>query len=485
MTLWYDLSGLVEWRAPHLGGIERTTAGILAGMLVLGHTPHLVHVAPGRDVFSRVGWDELPEVVRGVVLGSDSPARRPRTPPAPPAPPPPLMHLEPVAPNRRTPRPRRLRDAVYGPGPDGEAFRAAWHGFKAAGRELLRHVGRRTGFRRSPANGTPLLASPPPSLEPGEAVLPLPPPTVPFARGDLLVSCGGTFGMPGHPHAVDAARACGVRVARMVYDLIPATKPQWLAPRATHISWLRHVAARSDIVLAISECTRRELQAYCHENGLAAPRTTIVRLGDRSPSPADDAPPSLPRFVPRRPFFLCVSTIDVRKNHRCLYEAWTALAEELGERCPDLVCVGMPHVGVTDLIHEIHNDPVVNRHLHLLHGVRDPELEWYYRSCVATIYPSKHEGWGLPVAESLAHGKLCLASRAASIPEIDAELPEFFAPHDAARLATLVARAIADPEWLAAREAEIRRRFRPTSWSDTAAAVLAALDRLDAAGEAA
>jgi glycosyltransferase involved in cell wall biosynthesis len=483
VTMWYDLSGLVEWRTPHLGGIERTTAGVLAGLLAHGIKPRLVHVAPGGDDFIGIEFDDLPTAVREAVLGPGAPAPRPRmhvpvSVPAPPA----------AAPTAPTPRPttrrRWLRHAIYGPGADGEAFRAAWHGFRASGRELLRQVGRRTGLARL-RDGTTSLALPMPApLEPEAAVV-LPPPRIPFATGDVLVSCGGTFGMPGHPRAVDAARARGVRVARMVYDLIPATKPQWLAPRSTSIAWLRHVATRSDLVLAISDCTRRELEAYCRESGLGAPRTAVVRLGDLISTSADDLPPPLPRFVPRRPFFLCVSTIDVRKNHRCLYEAWSALAAERGDRCPDLICVGMPHIGVADLVHEIRHDQAVNRHLHLLHGIRDAELRWYYRHCVATIYPSKHEGWGLPVAESLAHGKVCLASSAASIREIDADLPEFFAPHDTARLMTLVERAVDDSEWRAGREQQIRRQFRPTAWTDTAAAVLAALDDRALAGEAA
>ncbi len=472
MTIWYDLSGLVEWRTPHLGGIERTTTGILAGLLSHGIEPRFVHVAPGGDRFTSIEFDDLPTAVRDAVRGPGGPTAKPRGPV------PPISLPTEAGTAMTTPGPaprRRIRDAIYGPGAEGEAFRAAWHGFRDSGRELLRHVGRRTGLGRLRRSVTKVAVPIPAAAEPHAPAV-VPPSPIPCAAGDVLLSCGGTFGMPGHVGAVEAERARGVRVVRMVYDLIPATKPQWLAPRATHIAWLRHVAARSDLVLTISDYTRRELEAYCRENGLATPRTAVVRLGDVIPASAEDLPPPLPRFVPRRPFFLCVSTIDVRKNHRCLYEAWSVLAAKRGECCPDLLCVGMPHAGVTDLIHEIRHDPTVNRHLHLLHGVRDAELRWYYRRCLATIYPSKHEGWGLPVAESLAQGKLCLASSAASIPEIDADLPEFFAAHDIARLVTLVERAADDPAWLADREQRIRQQFRTTAWSDTAAAVLAALD---------
>lgn len=470
VTIWYDVSGLVGWQRPHLGGIERTTAGILAGLHDLGVVVRFVHVPPGSDRFVEVVADDLPPAAGGRgprPAESPPPAVDPvETPIATPAPPPPPRH-------------RPLRDALYGAGPDGVAFRAAWHSFKEAGRDLLWHAGRRAGVVRVRRHAAPAI---PVDVAPvhDPVVVPVPPapmdPDVPFTPGDVLLSLGGTFAMPGHPDAVDAACGAGAVVVRMVYDLIPQTKPQWVATQGVYVRWLRHVVTSSDLVLAISEFTRQELMAYCRQNGLAPPRSVVVRLGDVIRTGAGShLPPPLPRFVPRRPFFLCVSTLDARKNHRCLYEAWAVLAAERGDACPELLCTGMHHAGVTDLVHEIRHDPVVNRHLHLLDGIPDAELDWYYHHCVATIYPSKHEGWGLPVAESLARGKPCLASSASSIPEIDPRLPEFFAPHDTARLVSFVRRAVDEPAWIADREAAIRREFRPTTWSDTATAVMAAV----------
>lgn len=475
MTIWYDMSGLVDWPRPHLGGIERTTAGILDGLAGCGVGVKLVRFTPDTAGFTAVRAGDLPEAVRQMCLRlagaspPDSVAVGPlaSAPADEPAGSPAAARLE---------RQRRRRDAIYGVGPEGEALRAAWREFRVAGKQLAHQLGRRIGLP-PPRRGITAIAVPtPPAADP-----PAPVPTAfPFAAGDVLLSLGGTFATPGHPDAIEAARQQGVRIVRMVYDLVPVSKPQWLAPRAVEVRWLRHVLTRSDLVLTISECTRREVDDYCRESGLDVPRTAVVRLGDVIRDTAHDAgradlPAALPRFVPQRPFFLCVSSINIRKNHRCLYEAWSVLAAERAAECPDLLCVGTPHAHVADLIHEIRHDPAVNRHLHLLDGIRDAELDWYYRHCVATIYPSKHEGWGLPVAESLGYGKVCLAASAASITEISPDLPEFFAPHDMPRLVALVGRALDVPEWRAAREARIRAEFRPTTWTETAAEILTAV----------
>jgi glycosyltransferase involved in cell wall biosynthesis len=240
-------------------------------------------------------------------------------------------------------------------------------------------------------------------------------------------------------------------------------------------AWVRNVLTESDHVLTISEFSRREIAGYCDESRFALPPLTVVRLGDELGSSRDDTPP-LPRFVPRRPFFVCVSTLDVRKNHRLLYDAWQVLAARDPEHCPDLVCLGVPHVYVADLMHEIRHDRSVNGRIHILHGIEDAELAWYYRHCAATIYPSRYEGWGLPVAESLGHGRLCLASNATSIPEISPDLPAFFHPLDPLELVDLVERTLRDPEWVQTREAEIRARFVPTSWAHTARQVRTAIE---------
>lgn len=302
------------------------------------------------------------------------------------------------------------------------------------------------------------------------------------APGDILLSVGATWSMPGHGDALGVLRGRGVRVARMIYDLIPTLKPQWVERQVTRqfTSWARQLLAESDVVLTISEYTRREIDAYCDQARLRAVPVHVVRLGDVVVPAAAAGRVARPRFVPARPFFLCVSTLDVRKNHRLLYDAWTHLVARRGNECPDLVCVGTPHLYVTDLLREIREDWSVNRHIHMLDGVTDAELGWYYATCAATIYPSKYEGWGLPVAESLGQGRICLASNATSIPEIS-DLPEFFDPHDVSGLVSLVDRVLDDPAWVRFREHAIRSGFKPTEWRTTAAEVLAAVEGVNAA----
>jgi glycosyltransferase involved in cell wall biosynthesis len=477
VTIWYDVSDLVAWKLPHLTGIQRTTVGILNGLVEQGEPVELVRYDGKSGRFYTMSESELPATVRchlhGFATETGVAAAEAAAPQAPPA-------AKPGAKPARRKLKLFKKGFFFGGAGETEELRNAFRQFKTAARQLQKSVGHWAKRRLRRAVRSDGHSSPPPAMHavavPGRSVRT---DVASFmASGDVFVSVGATWVNPGHPEAAASIRSRGVKVVRMIYDLIPTIKPQWLDPSHTKAitAWVRSVLCESDCVLTISEFSRQEIERYCAECRFDVPPITVVRLGDvLGDASGSSTPAPLPRFAPSRPFFVCVSTLDVRKNHRLLYDAWTQLAAHRGDQCPDLVCIGTPHLYVADLLREIRQDRTVNRHIHVLHGIEDCELDWYYKNCQATIYPSKYEGWGLPVAESLGHGRLCLASNATSIPEISSDLPEFFDPFDVHGLVALVERVLDEPEWVRDRETTIRENFQPTGWHETAAQVVAAI----------
>ena len=463
MKIWYDVTDIVDWQS-NLTGIQRTTVGILNALLTEGVELELVRFRGKQLRFERLSIGDLPHAIRQHLHQTDVSAVAGAA-----------AALQATPPPRRRSRSGRL----LGTGAESDAVRQSLREFKVAVRQVRKSVGewararwqwpwhrRRMARAQESAIRASVLLSGNRKASPAEFI----------ATGDAYVSLGATWSVV-HAEAVAHLQKHGVCVAMMIYDLIPTLKPQWMYPRIfeeiTH--WVRRTLTESDIVFTISEFSRSEIERYCAECRFDVPAITVVRLGDEmSRSVAGDLVRSLPRFVPERPFFVCVSTLDVRKNHQLLYNAWSLLAARRGEQCPDLVCIGRPHLFVTDLLREIRTDRAVNRYMHILSEVEDSELEWYYANCQATIYPSKYEGWGLPVAESLERGRMCLASNATSIPEIS-DLPEFFDPYDTHGLVAHIERVLDDPEWVRQREEVIRRTFKPTTWTQTAAQVLSAV----------
>jgi glycosyltransferase involved in cell wall biosynthesis len=358
--------------------------------------------------------------------------------------------------------PRRLAGA---PGEEAAAAGPAAPG--APRRRFTDRLWARPGRQARPC----LPAAPPPPLAPDPG---------PY---DVLVSLGG--GWTSDPEARLYRRLkqeTGVRVVQVLYDLIPIYFPHFfpLAVDLAFTPWFRAMAPITDLGLAISRRTRDDFAAFCARDGTPCPPVEVFRLGEdfQRAGPAAGAVAGLPPGAPAdRPFVLSVGTVEVRKNHGLLYRAWRQLLLRHGpEQAPVLVIAGGEGWLTEDLRYQIRTDPVVRDHIRLLHDVEDAQLARLYDACLVTLYPSYYEGWGLPVCESLSRGKVCIASNAASIPEIADSLTELHDPDDLPAYVRLLERFLFDADARRRREEEIRRRYRPTRWGDTAAELVGRLE---------
>jgi glycosyltransferase involved in cell wall biosynthesis len=220
-------------------------------------------------------------------------------------------------------------------------------------------------------------------------------------------------------------------------------------------------------VLTISEHSRRDLALEASRRGLPLPPTATIRLGDEPGTGPEARPRALPAWLDG-PFALYVSTIGLHKNQGLLLHVWRRLLQEHTHGIPPLVLAGGPGWRAEEFARDLRADPPLARYVILLSGVGDDGLRWLYRHCLFTLYPSFYEGWGLPVAESLVHGKPCIASNASSLPEVGGDLVDYHDPLDGATCQALVERALFEPGWLASRAERIRALFCPTHWREAA-----------------
>jgi glycosyltransferase involved in cell wall biosynthesis len=131
---------------------------------------------------------------------------------------------------------------------------------------------------------------------------------------------------------------------------------------------------------------------------------------------------------------------------------------------------------VNDLLMELAAGGYAGGKIRLMPGLAEAELRQAYAGCLFTVFPSLSEGWGLPVAESLAHGKFCVASDRTSIPEVGGDLVDYFDPSNEDDALAKIERVLLDPDYLAAREARLRAEYRPRNWADCARSLVTKLD---------
>ncbi|MBP0446992.1 glycosyltransferase [Roseomonas sp. SSH11] len=270
----------------------------------------------------------------------------------------------------------------------------------------------------------------------------------------LNVPAGAHYVVPGSgwmqnslyaENVVAFARRHRLRLTPVIHDIIPTKFPFWFNDGYAPVfeQNLTMLLDGASHVIAISQATRRDVEEYAARiEGLYIPEISVFREGDEIQQIATGeesaARSRIEEQLGSRPFVLTVGAIHQRKNHRLLYDVWLKLRERMGGRCPRLVIVGGVAWNGHDVARALRGDSRLRDVVTILEGVDDEALDWLYRNCIFTVYPSLYEGWGLPVAESLRYGKLCLASDTSSVPEIAPGLIELIDPLDVARWVTKV-----------------------------------------------
>lgn len=299
---------------------------------------------------------------------------------------------------------------------------------------------------------------------------------VPFASDDTYVSLGLDWDQKDVVFLYEQRQRLGFKTVLFCYDIIPVKLPHLCVSDVSNkfVKYFADLAWAADKIQCISECSRNDLQKLLTDLGAPVPDLEVVRLGCDIPSlPDQAATPEVVSLMAQK-YLLFVSTIERRKNHETIYRAYTRLVDEGCTHLPLLVFVGMPGWGVTDLLTDLRLDPRIQPYIRILNHVTDTDLVHLYRNAHFTVYPSLYEGWGLPVAESLAHGKFCLAANSASIPEVGGDLIEYLDPWNVPLWAERLRWYIEHPSALANAEQRIRTHYQPVSWSACAASILGA-----------
>lgn len=272
---------------------------------------------------------------------------------------------------------------------------------------------------------------------------------------------------------VATKREMGLTFVAFIHDVIQAKFKHWFPDKVgdEFSENCRLLIDSVDHVLVNSQCTLRDVREFCDGTGLIPPPMDFVRFGDEIDTSIGLLEnPQYDRVVPLlngRDFILCVSAIDIRKNHVLLYNIWERLIEEYGEKTPHLIMVGSKGWSIDPFLESVAKNKTLQKYFHILNGINDATLDWLYRNSLFTVYPSLYEGWGLPVAEALNYGKIAVAARAGSVPEIAPDFTDLIDPFDFPTWYKTIC-AYAFNEKLRASREEVVRQYKPLTWRASA-----------------
>jgi len=288
---------------------------------------------------------------------------------------------------------------------------------------------------------------------------------------DILVLLDSSWHADFFPVAEKLQRQ-GVSIVSVIYDLIPLTHPQFCDGPLVQVfdRWFEWIANTADGFIAISDTIRNEVSCEVRQ------RLGRERAGSRwfdffhlgSELDLVDADKSVrgpveKLFTSGLSIYLMVSTIEPRKNHAYLLDAF----EQLWQEGSDVVLCFIGRIGWKNerLIERVKKHPQLKRRLFMFNDLSDVELEYCYSHAKALVFPSFVEGFGLPLVEAMQRGLPVMASDIPVFHEIGGEFIGYFDLGEPASLARQVRQSEDSGIFPAARQIS---GWSWLSWEDSA-----------------
>jgi glycosyltransferase involved in cell wall biosynthesis len=269
------------------------------------------------------------------------------------------------------------------------------------------------------------------------------------------------------------------------YDLIPLGNPDYLQQESQRVFY-RHKCQQllsADLLLTISDASRQEvidrlgMPAQAVTNISAAVAEAFCAGGQDSVTVRQ----ALLRLGIQKPFVLYTpGGFDPRKNFERLIEAVAALPDAVRAQHQLVIPGKLDEAIAQTLTKTAARCGLAPDHLKLVGYVSDEDLRMLYRSTAVFVFPSLHEGFGLPVLEAMACGAPVIASNTSSLPEVVGNPDALFDPLDSGSIADKLARALTDPAFTRSLSDRGLKQVAAFSWEKTASRALAALEALAA-----
>lgn len=273
------------------------------------------------------------------------------------------------------------------------------------------------------------------------------------------------------------------RMMLMIHDLFPLSHPEWTHPHygkefCTQLETLsRHV----DHWLTNSQYVRQQLRDELLRRGIDNPKIDVLPMGGPAPLSRarwtqSDANILRANGLTRGNYFLCVGTVEPRKNLTNLIEAVVQLGDKITSKRAVCVVVGRPGWRSRDVAARLRSLAVPKGCIRWIEAASDRELSALYEGARFSVVPSHDEGWGLVVQESLRHGLPCIAVAVGGLREAGRNSATFVRSAATEDLRNAIGRYLTDNAALARARRRIRRRLLDgpplPSWRDAAAFLL-------------
>jgi glycosyltransferase involved in cell wall biosynthesis len=267
--------------------------------------------------------------------------------------------------------------------------------------------------------------------------------------------------------------------ATILYDLIPLMNPkEYLADNRVRKWYDDHVKTlkKSNILLAISESSRNEgieLLGYPGNKIFNISSAVDEQFQIRDLTLEEDQ--IRKRFGLSKAYLMYSGATDPRKNHIRLIQAYAQLPDQIKKNHQLAIVGGMPDAHKEAFMAEAKRCGLSEEEFRIVGRVDDNSMVNLYNLCKGYIFPSWHEGFGLPALEAIKCGRPVIASNTASLPEVIGDVNALFDPFDIGDMSAKIYRLLTDQpyrEKLVEKQGEYSKRF---NWNATACSAIDAM----------
>lgn len=320
-----------------------------------------------------------------------------------------------------------------------------------------------------------------------------------LVRGAVYINVGHSdFDLKAHQRFIEKH---ALQPVYLLHDLIPLTHPHVTTPHKTnrHYGRVMHAARSAAAIIVTTHVSANAMQNFADGQGLELPRLVVAPIAGASFSVGRPAcPPSSKRHGHGQTDnasakFVCVGTIETRKNHRLLLQVWSRLIDRLGvgvgdgpgdglgDETPQLIFAGGWGQGAERIRSALRQDPRLNSHIEIRDCQSDPEIAQLLVGARGALLPTLAEGFGLPMVEALQMRLPVIASNLPVFEEVGQGIPTLLDPADVDGWAD----AILDfcckgPKWQ--RQIAAMPGFRAPIWTDHFAVLDDCLENLAGLG---
>ena len=290
-------------------------------------------------------------------------------------------------------------------------------------------------------------------------------------QGDASVTSVGSF--------------VALPTAITLYDLIPLLHPKpYLDNPATRSWYMRKIDAlrRADAWFAISESSRLEGVTHLGLDPLRCINVSAAAYDHfRQLAIAPEREQALRRkYGLHKPFVMYTGGIDPRKNLDGLISAFAMLPANLSASHQlAIVCSANAEERAT-LLRLARDKQLSELDVVVTGFVPEDDLVALYNLCDLFVFPSWHEGFGLPALEAMHCGAVVIGADTSSVPEVIGSDEALFDPHSEAAIAAKMVRGLTDADFRARRVAHGLAHARSFSWEASARRAIEGLERLHA-----